>query len=74
MRANPNINYRYLVKPDAKLIREFNLVDFKPKRSQKLIEDGRKEAEKVVALGSGTVFRDFYNLNEKAPSSKTGPF
>ena len=61
MRANPNINYRYLVKPDSRLIREFNLVDFQPKRSRKLIEDGRNEATRVVELGSGTVFRDFYN-------------
>ena len=51
MRANPNINYRYLVKPDSKLIREYNLVDFQPKRSRKLIEEGREEAERVVSSG-----------------------
>ena len=66
MRANPNINYRYLVKPDTKLIREYNLVDFQPKRSRKLIEEGKTEAERVLALGSGTVFREFYKLMVKA--------
>ena len=64
MRANPNINYRYLVKPDSKLMREYNLVDFQPERSKKLIEEGKNQAQRAVELGPGTVFREFYLQNE----------
>ena len=44
-RTYPNVNFRYLIKPDEGLIHEFNFVDFKPKRSKKLIEIGKNIAK-----------------------------
>jgi hypothetical protein len=57
MRANPNVNYRYLIKPDSKLIKEVNFVNFKPKRSKKLISEGEEEASQVIKAGEGVVFK-----------------
>lgn len=37
MRANPLINFRYLIEPQDKLMLEVKLVDFNPSRSVKLI-------------------------------------
>jgi hypothetical protein len=34
MRGNPNINYRYLIKPSKALEWVINLVSFKPKKSK----------------------------------------
>ena len=59
MRAEPGLKYRYLVKPDEKLIWEVNFVDFDPDRSKRLIETGREVASKVVGLGEGVMFEEF---------------
>lgn len=59
MRANPLIGYRYLVKPETKLIYEVNFVDFKPKRSQKLIDAGAAVAMEVISAGEGVTFTQF---------------
>jgi hypothetical protein len=56
MRANKEINYRYIVKPDSAIEWEIELVSFDPKRSQKLIEEGKEKAKEVLAQGPGVAF------------------
>jgi predicted RNA-binding protein Jag len=59
MRANPKLGYRYLFKPDSDLIFEFNFVDFKPKRSQRLIKIGQDLANRVITEGEAVEFSRF---------------
>jgi hypothetical protein len=49
MRAHPNLDYRYLIKPEESLIYEINFVDFKPKRSERLIGIGKEVATEVIS-------------------------
>lgn len=59
MRAYPDLGFRYLIKPTEKLIYEAHFVDFKPVRSQRLIEIGKSTTKDVVDLGEGVSFDQF---------------
>ncbi len=56
MRGNPNINYRYLIKPSKVLEWETSLVSFKPKRSKHFQEMGCEDTKKVIGNGEKTSF------------------
>jgi hypothetical protein len=58
MRAYPNVGYRYLIKPMEALEHEYNLVDFNPERSKRIIETGRQAAKDALAKAESAVFNE----------------
>ena len=54
MQANQKVNYRYFVQPSVSLIPYYKYLDFG--NTQKMIETGRQDMQKVIEMGPGKSF------------------
>ena len=61
MQAEPELVYRYLIRPEKVLMAEYEILEFSNKMTDKIVELGRLGAEKAVEEGAGVEFKRVYD-------------
>lgn len=56
MKTQPTVNYRYLAVPSEKLEPSYDEIIFTPNNIPPMIEQGKADAELIIAMGEGTSF------------------
>lgn len=63
IRANPDIQYRYFVRPSKTPLESYNILNFSPENSKRAIDLGVKDAQATIDMGPGKSFARFMNGN-----------
>jgi len=72
MQTYPNIKYRYILEPSGHYAHLWNLLNFSPKNTWPMQENGMADAKAALQAGEGAYFqkfRDWIKNNEQPARS-----
>ena len=60
MAVNPEVQYRYFIKPEQQLLPVYDLLQFGPEYTTPLVQKGKDDAKRVIEMGEGKSFESLF--------------